>query len=468
MNITDTLSKINQWWTTNAVPLSFLYPATRKELSEIISLLPEGRITAIIGPRRTGKSILLYQIVQHLLSENVENKRILFFSGDDPALFFSSVSISDILNSYCLDILHEPLEQLSKTIYVLIDEVHTLENWQQWTKKYYDQKMNIKFIISGSSSTHLFHGSRESLLGRIDYIPILPFDFSQFCHFWSVYEESQNLSDFSLLLPSFSFLDSPREYFEHLQSDRWRFSTYTPLLHKVLKEYLLVGGYPEYFSNKDILMWQKRLSTDIVNQGLYRDVVYVYQIKNPERLEQLLYFIAANNGQDFNFKTIADTLHCDNETVSKYLAYLEQAYLILIQHHFSRNAGKGIRKNKKLYIHDNGLANALLHYNEIDSTREGFLLENSCVQFVQNYANAHGWKTGYYRGENTEIDIIVDKHTRVQPIEVKFRNRMPCVSSFSVFSSHNKSIPMEKPIVITKNQLEETNQYIAIPFYLIH
>jgi predicted AAA+ superfamily ATPase len=229
----------------------------------------------------------------------------------------------------------------------------------------------------------------------------------------------------------------------------------------------LVGGYPEYFSNKDILMWQKRLSTDIVNQGLYRDVVYVYQIKNPERLEQLLYFIAANNGQDFNFKTIADTLHCDNETVSKYLTYLEQAYLISIQHHFSRNIGKGIRKNKKLYIHDNGLANALLHYNEIDSIREGFLIENSCVQFVQNYANTHGWGIGYYRGENSEIDIIVDKHSRVLPIEVKFRNHLPLTSSFSVFSSHNKSIPVEKPIVITKNQLKETNQYIAIPFYLI-
>jgi len=94
-----------------------------------------------------------------------------------------------------------------------------------------------------------------------------------------------------------------------------------PYVNTVLREFLLIGGYPEYFSDGNPSLWQKRLVDDIIEQGLYRDIVSIYRIKTPGKLEKLLFIIADNNGQDFNVKTIADTIGYDNETVSVYLTY---------------------------------------------------------------------------------------------------------------------------------------------------
>lgn len=464
MNIVTALAQTNRWWITGKVDDAFLHDAARSELGQIRSLLPTERILSIVGPRRVGKSTLLLQTIQTLLQEKAAPKRILMFSGDNPTLFSEENSIHDVVEAYAVEILNENLNELTDRIYIFIDEIHTLKDWQVWLKYYYDRKLNIKFIISGSSATHLFAGSKESLLGRIESIFVLPLSFPQYCRFWSVYRKDDKIGEFLSLLPSKNAFENPAAHFEELSPRIWQLEAYKPYVSKVLKEYLLAGGYPEYFVVNNPVLWQKRLVEDIVGQGLYRDIISVYRIKNPERLERLLYFIAANNGQDFNFKTLADTLGCDSETISGYLSFLEQAYLIVMQNNYSTNAGKSIRKNRKLYVLDNGICNALLRTPELNPTLEGHLIEACCVRDAHEACERNFWKLDYWRDGDREVDIVIDRKTSLLPVEVKYRNA-PQAESLDAFRKKFMKTGGEA-LIITKDTLSHQSDVISIPYWL--
>ena len=76
----------------------------------------------------------------------------------------------------------------------------------------------------------------------------------------------------------------------------------------------------------------------------------MYNIKSPEILEKLLYYIASNNSQTFAYSSIATTFGIDTVTIMTYLGYLKQAFLINILENYSNNIAKVIRTNKKLVM----------------------------------------------------------------------------------------------------------------------
>jgi hypothetical protein len=213
------------------------------------------------------------------------------------------------------------------------------------------------------------------------------------------------------------------------------------------------------------VLWQKRLVDDIIGQGLYRDIVNIYKIKSPDKLEKLLFFIADNNGQDFNMKTIADTIGCDNETVSTYLTYLTQSYMAIVLSNYSPNAGKILRKNKTLYVLDNGIANALLRLPSISDTVSGHIVESICARDALIACEDHLWKLHYWRDKGTEVDLVIDRKIDVLPIEVKYRSS-PIKTSLPAFKKAFPGVKMPISVVITKDRLEKENNMLYIPFWL--
>ena len=232
-----------------------------------------------------------------------------------------------------------------------------------------------------------------------------------------------------------------------------------------MQKYLIIGGYPEYFSEGNAALWQKRLVDDIIGQGLYRDIVSIYRIKAPDKLEGLLFFIADNNGQSFNMKTIADTIGCDNETVSTYLTYLSHAYMTIVLTNYAPNAGKVLRKNKTLYVLDNGIANALLRLPEITDTRLGHIVESICARDALAVCEEHLWGLHYWRSKGIEVDLVIDRKTDVLPIEVKYRSNAKQTSLHEFRQAFpNARIPIS--VVITKDQLDRGKETLFIPFWL--
>lgn len=434
-------------------------------MKTIIDGLSAKRIQIIIGPRRVGKSTLMQQTIEHLLDTGVPSKRILFFSCDDPTIFDGNTTIGDVVDGYLSEILNESAAGLCGRVYVFIDEIHIFTGWQLWLKYYYEPQYNIKFIVSGSSASHLFDGAKESLLGRTDTLRLMPMGFLQFCRFWAEYRNADRIAEFLKAVPETSLYAAPILYYEALANNAWLWNDYRPYVNAALREFLLIGGYPEYFSDGNSALWQKRLVDDIIGQGLYRDIVSIYKIKTPDKLEKLLFFIADNNGQDFNMKTIADTIGCDNETVSAYLTYLTQAYMTVVLNNYSPNAGKSLRRNKTLYILDNGIANAMLRLPEITDTQAGHIVESVCARDALAVCEDHLWSLHYWREKGIEVDLVIDRKTDVLPIEIKYRTNTKR-TSLAAFRQAFPKLKMPISVVITKDNLDKVQDTLFIPFWL--
>ena len=459
------LSRRNDWWSTGKSTIGSAYELARNEIDTVIGGLGSRRIQLIIGPRRVGKSVLMHQVIGRLLSSGTEPRRILFFSCDDPTLFGGDTTIGDVIDEYLDEVLHETATDLGRRVYVFIDEVHMYHGWQLWLKNYYEPQYNMKFIVSGSSASHLFTGSKESLLGRTDTLRMLPISFNQFCRFWSRYRESKKVSEFLDEVPGGSVYDDPSRYYDALAKDAWRWDRYKPYVMAAMQEYLIVGGYPEYFTESSPLLWQKRLVDDVIGQGLYRDIVSTYKIKATDKLERLLYFIADNNGQDFNMKTIADTIGCDNETVSAYLTYLSQAYMVIVLNSYSPNVGKSLRKNRTLFVLDNGIANALLRVADMSDARAGRIVESICARDALAICEQRNWGLNYWREKGIEVDLVIDRRTDALPVEVKYRSNAG-QTSLQAFRQAFPNAKSPVGVVITKDRLSAKDETLHIPFWL--
>lgn len=470
MDIKLNLSITNPWWNNEKINNQFLLGRKRNEFNDIIEKIDNKRILSIIGPRRVGKSTLIYQTINYLLEEKkVDSKRILLFSGDDPSLFFNeNDKLSDVLDIYFNEILEENISKLKSKVYIFIDEIHFIKNWQNYLKTYFDRKYNIKFIITGSSSMHLFKDANESLLGRIENIYVLPLTFNQFMNFYMTYISKAE----DIQIPKFD-LNSIDEVMKELEEIYYN-QDLKLTIQKILKRYMIVGGYPEYFEVKDIEVWQKQLSEDIITRGIYKDILTMYNIKSPEILEKLLYYIAANNSQAFAYSGIASTFGIDTVTIMTYLGYLKQAFLINILENYSNNIAKVIRTNKKLSILDNGIQNSLLKQKDIDSDLAGHIVESMVDFDFRLLCEKENYKQFYFRNsDKEEIDIIIDRNIDVIPIEVKYTNQiensdLKAINKF-IEENQNKGINQAKfGIIITKDILKKEGNLYFIPYWLLN
>ena len=470
MNIKQSLITNNIWWNDEKINPQFLLGRKREEFNNIISKLNEKRILSIIGPRRVGKSTLIYQTINYLLEiKKVDKKRILFFSGDDPSLFFNeNDKLSDVLEVYFNEILEESVLKLSSKVYIFIDEIHYIKNWQNYLKIHFDRKYNIKFIVTGSSSLHLFKDANESLLGRIENIYVLPLTFSQFLNFHRTYVSKKE----DIILPKFDF-DNPDESFKKLESIYYN-EEIKITIKKILNQYILVGGYPEFFEVRNIDVWQKRLADDIIARGIYKDILTMYNIKSPEILEKLMYYIAANSSQTFSYSQMTGNFSIDTVTLITYIGYLKQAFLINALENYSTNIGKIIRSNKKLGILDCGIRNSLLKKKELDLNDVGHILE-SIVDFdIRLLCEKENYSNYYYRNANKEeIDIILDRKLDIIPIEVKYTNQIEesDVKTIRKFIEKNKENKIGKTnfgIIVTKDIYKKEDNIFFIPYWLFN
>ncbi len=470
MDIKLSLITNNIWWKGEKINPQFLLGRKRKEFNEIINNLESKRILSIIGPRRVGKSTLIYQTINYLINEKkIDSKRILFFSGDDPSLFFNeNDKLSDVLEVYFNEILQESITKISSKVYIFIDEIHFIKNWQNYLKTYFDRKYNIKFIVTGSSSLHLFKDANESLLGRIENLYVLPLTFNQFLNFHRTYVSKEKDID----IPKFD-LDKPEESLKKLQK-RYYNEELKITIQKVLNEYILVGGYPEYFEERNIDIWQKRLADDIITRGIYKDILTIYSIKSPEILEKLMYYIADNNSQTFSYSGMTKNFSIDTVTLISYVGYLKQAFLINVLENYSTNIGKVIRSNKKLSILDNGIQNSLLKKKEISNNDAGHIVEAMADFDIRLLCEKENYNQYYYRNANKEeIDIILDRKIDIIPIEVKYTNQIEnsdttTIKNFIEKNNQNKLGRTKYGIVITKDILKTENNLYFIPYWLLN
>ena len=129
------------------------------------------------------------------------------------------------------------------------------------------------------------------------------------------------------------------------------------------------------------------------------------------------------------------------------------------------NAGKSLRKNKTLYVLDNGIANAMLRLPEITDTRAGHIVEAICARDAFSVCENNLWALHFWRKKDVEADLIIDKKINVLPIEVKYRANVK-QTSLAEFQNEFPNVKMSASVVITKDRLSREQDIFYIPFWL--
>ncbi len=176
LELSENVRSFNPWWVGR--PGTKL-PTFRRWIFEKLQRLATTGITKAVvlrGPRRVGKTILLRQLVEDLLSRGIEAKSIMYVPFDElPTLRGLKEPVLDIARWYEANILQttfNELAQKNKTAFVLLDEVQNLDAWAPQVKNLVDNH-DVHVVITGSSSLRIEAG-RDSLAGRVTTLDLGP------------------------------------------------------------------------------------------------------------------------------------------------------------------------------------------------------------------------------------------------------------------------------------------------------
>jgi hypothetical protein len=382
---------------------SYNFPKKREIFNKLVDEIKTRQIISLIGMRRTGKSVLLRQIIDHLIqSEKVGRENILFYSFDE-----EQPKIEDIIKEYKSrtgkDILKE-----NNRIYIFLDEIQKLENWQNQIKYYYDNYSNIKFFISGSSSLFIKKNIRESLAGRIYEFTLYPLSFREFLIFRDKAEFIEKPSMFEDLLKTEFPAYPKRQFIEIVNESEEKAGEYVRTL---------------------------------IEKIVYQDIPKIFPIENEELLMKIMKIIASNPGMLSDYKSLSNELGISRVTLSNYFFYLEESFLIRKLYNFSKNNLTSEKRMKKFYLSSTGLF-AFLNNN----IEESKLIENLVVLTA---GARFFWRTP----QKYEVDIILTKDNEITPIEIKYKNNISPkeVKNLIRFS---RDFDIGKAIMITRDLSE--------------
>lgn len=407
--IIERLRYENPWWVTKEIPKTFSSMSKRLYFDLFYPFVIEkniNRALVLMGPRRVGKTVMLFHCVERLLSEG-ENPHNLFFIGIDNPIYVN-LGLEDVL-SLCKKSL--ALENLADC-YVFFDEIQYLKDWERHLKVLVDSYPTTKFIVSGSAAAALKWHSTESGAGRFTDFLLPPLTFQEYIH----------LKGLDHLIVSGQIEYGEKEIPYCLTHNAKE-------LNKEFVHYLNFGGYPEVVLSEKIQSDMGRyVKNDIVDKVLLRDLPSLYGIKDVQELNRFFTYIAYNTGNEFAYETMSKESGIQKDTLKKYLSYLEAAFLIKVLNKVGVNAKRLKRITSfKVYLTNPSLRTAL--FSPISETDQemGNMVETAILsQWMHRehldltYAR---WKEGRKEGE-VDLVLVDDKSYKpVWGVEVKWTNR---------------------------------------------
>lgn len=345
-----------------------------------------GLIKIITGLRRSGKSFLLKKLFhQHLLDEGVREDHILVIDME-------SRKNREFKNpDYLLDWVEKMMIDY-ETYYIIIDEVQEVEDFVEVLSSL-SVTEGADVYVTGSNSRFLSSDLVTEFRGRGDEIHVWPLSFKEFM---TVYDGSKE--------------------------DGWA-------------EYRLYGGLPQLLTQVG-----DEKKADFLRR-LYRTVYLrdIYERNNIElrpEFEELSKTVASSIGAPVNalniantFKSVSNVQSITDKTVSAYLEYMQDAFLIEKSERFDIKGRKYIGSLSKYYYQDVGLRNAILSFRQSEPTH---IMEN----VIYNEMRMRGWLVDvgnvYHRVRNTEgkqqrvtleVDFVCNKGS--ERIYIQSAWRMP-------------------------------------------
>ena len=363
-----------------------MYPR-EQYLKEIISKKDNGRIKIITGLRRSGKSVLLFQLYREwLLGEGVKEDQIIALALDilENARYRNPLE----LDKYVRDHMVDP----KKRYYIFIDEIQFVSEIQNPYVDNEDAKItfidvilgfmhmdNADVYVTGSNSKMLSSDILTQFRDRGDEIRVYPLSFAEF------YNE-----------------------YEGDKRGAWQ-------------DYYTYGGMP-LATSLESHEEKSRYLKDLFDRTYIKDVLERHEIKNDtEVLDILLDVLASGVGSLTNPSKLANTFKSErqigigSETIEKYIGYFEESFLIEKAVRYDVKGRKYIGTPAKYYYTDLGLRNARLGFRQLEEThimenvlyndliRRGMNVDVGVVEY--NTKDADGKKIR----KQLEVDFVVNQ-----------------------------------------------------------
>lgn len=363
-----------------------MYPR-EQYLKEIISKKDNGRIKIITGLRRSGKSVLLFQLYREwLLGEGVKEDQIIALALDilENARYRNPLE----LDKYVRDHMVDP----KKRYYIFIDEIQFVSEIQNPYVDNEDAKItfidvilgfmhmdNADVYVTGSNSKMLSSDILTQFRDRGDEIRVYPLSFAEF------YNE-----------------------YEGDKRGAWQ-------------DYYTYGGMP-LATSLESHEEKSRYLKDLFDRTYIKDVLERHEIKNDtEVLDILLDVLASGIGSLTNPSKLANTFKSQrqigigSETIEKYIGYFEESFLIEKAVRYDVKGRKYIGTPAKYYYTDLGLRNARLGFRQLEEThimenvlyndliRRGMNVDVGVVEY--NTKDADGKKIR----KQLEVDFVVNQ-----------------------------------------------------------
>ncbi|HXJ99169.1 MAG TPA: ATP-binding protein [Gelidibacter sp.] len=407
--IIERLQYENPWWITKEIPTLYKEMARRLYFDLFYPFVTEieiRRAVVLMGPRRVGKTVMMFHTIDKLIEEKVNPQQIFFIGIDNP--IYINLGLQEVLDLCQASVKVENLEDC----YIFFDEIQYLKDWERHLKVLVDTYPATKFIVSGSAAAALKWHSTESGAGRFTDFMLPPLTFQEFIH----------LKNKNHLIQKSSIQYGQKQITYHL-----------PLsideLNNEFLQYLNFGGYPEVvFSDKIRKDMGRYVKNDIVDKVLLRDLPSLYGIKDVQELNRFFTYIAYNTGNEFSYETMSRESGIQKETLKKYLEYLEAAFLIKVLNRVDINAKRLKRITSfKVYLTNPSLRTALFSPVKATDSEIGNMVETAILsQWMHRehldltYAR---WKVGRQEGE---VDLVLVDDKKFKPVwgvEIKWSNR---------------------------------------------
>lgn len=338
--------------------------ARKYYLNKIISKKENKQIKVITGIRRCGKSYLLDPLFKnYLLETGVDENHIIKLELDS----IENEEYTDPKKLYNY-IMNKVIDD--KTYYIILDEIQKVENFESVLNSLL-RKKNIDVYVTGSNSKFLSSDIVTEFRGRGDEVRVYPLSYLEFM---SVYDGSQE---------------------------------------KGLDEYIYYGGLPLITTLKteeekiDYLNYQK-------NNVYINDVIERNNIRNDEELITLIEIISSSIGSLTNPTKLYNTFiskgnkNISNKTISLYLKYIEEAFLIEKSKRYDIKGKKYIETPSKYYFVDIGIRNSLINFRQLEKNH---IIENIIYIELRR------------RGYNVDIGVVEKRSNNgktFQQLEIDF------------------------------------------------
>ena len=340
-------------------------------LKQIRPFYNQDLIKVLIGIRRSGKSVILTQIIDELKKKETDDEHIIYMNFED--FDYEEYTDPKKLNKYVKEKIKD-----DKKYYIFFDEIQNVDSWEKVVNSFRATK-NTSIFITGSNSDLLSSDLATHIAGRYVSFKITPFTFREVCELLYITDKKD--------------------------------------IENIFNDYLKWGGMPQRFMQKDDASKKTYLS-DIYDSIIIKDIVKRFNIKDIDLLNRIVTYILTTPSQTFSPESLKKYFESESrgvslETLYNYLDYIVRANLISKAERYDIRSKRILTGKYKYYLTDLGFTNILS-----DGKKEqiGAYLEN----IVYNELIARGYNVNIGNLETGEIDFIATRFEEKIYIQVAY------------------------------------------------